>query len=143
MENIQASYVDQDKLKDFITFPVGFLIPNIFSNLNYNCYNLSDRRNLKEQVKKYLIFVFLKCFFLVSLLITTLPNRWMSGAMIAVSRCLYVVKSDIFDKVFARFNGKLLATGIWVISILHIIPVFLEVSTYRLYLFRNSYSSIN
>ena len=51
----------------------------------------------------------------------------MSGAMIAVSRCLYVVKSDIFDKIFARFNGKLLATGIWIISILHIIPVFLEV----------------
>ena len=93
--------------------------------------------------KQYLIFVFLTRLFLVSLLITTLHNRWMSGAMIAVSRCLYVVKSDIFDKIFARFNGKLLATGIWVISILYIIPVFLEVHTYRLYLFRISYSSIN
>ena len=49
--------------------------------------------------------------------------------MIAVSRCLYVVKSDIFDTIFARFNGKLLAAGIWIISILHIIPVFLEVHT--------------
>ena len=66
----------------------------------------------------------------------------MSGAMIAVSRCLYVVKSDIFDKIFARFNGKLLATGIWVISILYIIPVFLEVHTFRLYLFRNRISYI-
>ena len=72
---------------------------------------------------------------MVSLLITTLHNRWMSGAMIAVSRCLYVVKSDIFDKVFARFNGKLLATGIWIISILHIIPVFLEVILFQKLLF--------
>ena len=77
-----------------------------------------------------MIFVVLTWLFLVSLLITTLHNRWMSGAMIAVSRCLYVVKSDIFEKIFARFNGKLLASGIWVISILYIIPVFLEVHIY-------------
>ena len=35
----QVTYVDQDKLKDFIIFPVGFLIPIIFSNLNSNCSN--------------------------------------------------------------------------------------------------------
>ena len=29
-----------------------FLNPNIFSNLNYNCSNLWDMRNLQEQVKK-------------------------------------------------------------------------------------------
>ena len=72
---------------------------------------------------------------MVSLVITTLHNRWMSGAMIAVSRCMYVVKSDIFDTIFARFNGKLLAAGIWIISILHIIPVFLEVHTATGYTF--------
>ena len=29
-----------------------FLNPSIFSNLNSNCYNLLDMRNLQEQVKK-------------------------------------------------------------------------------------------
>ena len=30
----------------------AFLNPNIFSNLNSNCSNLLDMRNLQEQVKK-------------------------------------------------------------------------------------------
>ena len=30
-----------------------FLNPNIFSNLNSNCSNLLDMRNLQEQVKKH------------------------------------------------------------------------------------------
>ena len=36
----------------FLTFPVCFQIPIIFSNLNYNCYNILGMRNLQEQVKK-------------------------------------------------------------------------------------------
>ena len=36
----------------FLTFPACFLIPIIFSNLNSNCSNLLDMRNLQEQVKK-------------------------------------------------------------------------------------------
>ena len=36
----------------FLTFPACFWIPIIFSNLNYNCSNLLDMRNLQEQVKK-------------------------------------------------------------------------------------------
>ena len=36
----------------FLTFPVGFCLPIIFSNLNYNCSDLSDLRNLQEQIKK-------------------------------------------------------------------------------------------
>ena len=36
----------------FLTFPACFSIPMIFSNLNYNCSNLLDKRNLQEQVKK-------------------------------------------------------------------------------------------
>ena len=36
----------------FPTFPVGFCLPIIFSNLNYNCSDLSDLRNLQEQIKK-------------------------------------------------------------------------------------------
>ena len=35
-----------------LTFPVCFWIPINFSNLNSNCSNLSDMRNLREQVKK-------------------------------------------------------------------------------------------
>ena len=36
----------------FLTFPACFSIPIIFSNLNSNCSNLLDLRNLQEQVKK-------------------------------------------------------------------------------------------
>ena len=36
----------------FLTFPACFKIPIFFSNLNSNCSNLSDLRNLQEQVKK-------------------------------------------------------------------------------------------
>ena len=40
------------KRTSFLTFPACFSIPIIFSNLNYNCFNLSDKRNLQEQFKK-------------------------------------------------------------------------------------------
>ena len=36
----------------FSNFSCMFLNPNIFSNLDYNCSNLLDLRNLQEQVKK-------------------------------------------------------------------------------------------
>ena len=36
----------------FLTFPACFSIPIIFSNLNSNCPNRLDLRNLQEQVKK-------------------------------------------------------------------------------------------
>ena len=36
----------------FSNFSCRFLNTNIFSNLNSNCSNLLDRRNLQEQVKK-------------------------------------------------------------------------------------------
>ena len=36
----------------FLTFPACFKIPIFFSNLNSDCSDLLDLRNLKEQVKK-------------------------------------------------------------------------------------------
>ena len=36
----------------FLTFPVCFWIPIMFSNLNLNCSILLDMRNLHQQVKK-------------------------------------------------------------------------------------------
>ena len=39
----------------FSNFSCMFLNPNIFSNLNSNCANLSDIRNLQEQVKKSIL----------------------------------------------------------------------------------------
>ena len=36
----------------FLTFPACFSIPNFFSNLNSNCSNSLDLRNIQEQVKK-------------------------------------------------------------------------------------------
>ena len=37
----------------FLTFPACILIPIFFSNLNSNCSNLLDMRNLQEEVKKH------------------------------------------------------------------------------------------
>ena len=39
----------------FLTFPACFKIPIFFSNLNSNCSNLLDLRNLQEQVKKSIL----------------------------------------------------------------------------------------
>ena len=41
-----------DRIHNFLTFTVCFWIPIFFSNLNSNCSNLLDLRNLHEQVKK-------------------------------------------------------------------------------------------
>ena len=40
----------------FSNFSCRFLNPNIFPNLNYNCSNILDLRNLQEQVKKAFCF---------------------------------------------------------------------------------------
>ena len=40
----------------FVTFPVSFWIPIIFSILNYNCSSIFDLRTLQEQVKKTFCF---------------------------------------------------------------------------------------
>ena len=36
----------------FLTFSAFFQLPNILSNLNSNCFDISDMRNLQEQGKK-------------------------------------------------------------------------------------------
>ena len=46
------SYCCQGKIKIFFNISCMFLHFNNFSNLNYNCSNLLDMRNLEEQVKK-------------------------------------------------------------------------------------------
>ena len=46
-----AAIIVEAKLVSFLTFPACFYIPIIFSNLNYNCSNLFDMRNLQEKVK--------------------------------------------------------------------------------------------
>ena len=45
-------FMAQAKKQLFLTFPACFYIPIIFSNLNSNCSNSLDLRNLQEQVKK-------------------------------------------------------------------------------------------
>ena len=41
------------KVSDFFKLvPVGFYIPIIFSNLNYNCSNVLDLRNRQKQYRK-------------------------------------------------------------------------------------------
>ena len=47
-----VSRVKESEQHHFLTFPACFSIPIFFSNLNYNCSNLLDMRNLQEQVKK-------------------------------------------------------------------------------------------
>ena len=45
-------FLSKQKKMYFLNFPACFSIPNFFSNLNYNCSNFVDLRNLQEQVKK-------------------------------------------------------------------------------------------
>ena len=40
----------------FLTFFCRFLNPNNFCHLSCNCYNISDLRNLQEQIKKEFCF---------------------------------------------------------------------------------------
>ena len=44
---------NKEKEKELTQHTIHFLNPNnFFSNLNSNCFNLSDMRNLQEQLKK-------------------------------------------------------------------------------------------
>ena len=45
-------HLNKGNITIFLTFPEDFYITIIFSNLNYNCSNFLDVRNLQEQVKK-------------------------------------------------------------------------------------------
>ena len=56
---------------NFLTFPACLWIPINFSNLNPNCSNLLDMRNLQEQVKK--AFCYQKLFWPF-----TVPTNWSS-----------------------------------------------------------------
>ena len=59
--------------KNFLTFPACFWIPIIFFNMNYNCPNLLDMRNLQEQVKK--AFCYQKLFWPVTVWINCFSDR--------------------------------------------------------------------
>ena len=57
----------------FLNFPVGFSIPIIFSNFDYNFSNVFDLKNLQEQVKKgfhFKHFIALSLFEYVDLIIS-------------------------------------------------------------------------
>ena len=62
----------------FPTFPVGFCLPIIFSNLNYNCSDLSDLRNLQEQIKKACWFKNCSGLNLEWIVLVTEKNFWNS-----------------------------------------------------------------
>ena len=62
----------------FLTFPVGFCLPIIFSNLNYNCSDLSDLRNLQEQIKKAFWFKNCSGLNLEWIVLVTEKNFWNS-----------------------------------------------------------------
>ena len=53
---LSDQFDDNDNTRIFEIWYLGFYIPIIFSNLNYNCYNLLDLSNLLEQVKKAFCF---------------------------------------------------------------------------------------
>ena len=52
----------QEKLKKkILTFPADFQILIIFSNLNHNCSNALDLRNLQEDQEVKKLFCFKNC----------------------------------------------------------------------------------
>ena len=54
-------------------------------------------------------------------------TSYLSIAMIAFSRCLHVTNRHLFSRIFSRFRGKLACLCLWIISIVHMIPVFIKV----------------
>ena len=63
----------------FLTFPVGFSIPIIFSNLNCNCSNVLEMRNLLELTKNSILIQKLYKLFTVPINCSSyLKNSWPS-----------------------------------------------------------------
>ena len=60
---------------------------------------------------------------------------WMSVAMIAVSRCISLVRPELAEKLFGGRNGKLIILAIWVYANLLILPIYTKVSP-RVCIFR-------
>ena len=81
MSDCHHSY--SQKINIFLNFPACFWVPIFFSNLNHNCSNLLDMRNLQEQVKK--AFCYQKLFWPLTAWINCsrdlkhFANSWLSA----------------------------------------------------------------
>ena len=92
--------------QSFSNFSCMFLNPNNFSNLNSNCSNLLDLRNLQEQVKKAKLFrpftVWIDC----SSDLKMFANSWPSASnfkssSLSLEQFFLTVDQNIFgNKVF-------------------------------------------
>ena len=89
----------------FLTFPARFQIPVIFSNLNYNCSNLSDLRNLHEQVKK--AFCYQK---LIRLFTVRINYSKVSSSYHLFVKCFSQLSfdSEVYTKSAATLDAKMI-----------------------------------
>ena len=51
-------------------------------------------------------------------------TEWMSVALIAVSRCLYLTKPNVFEKLFGRKRAWLVVLLVWIYANLLIAPIY-------------------
>ena len=83
----------------FLTFPACFYIPIIFSNMNYNCSDLLDLRNIQEKVKK--AFCYQKLFEQIVLVISKILQILglqppISNVSFSITRTILVTKYNFF-----------------------------------------------
>ena len=54
-------------------------------------------------------------------------SSWLSLAMIAICRCIFVINPNLSDRIFSKFKGKLVTICIWITSIVFISPILFSV----------------
>ena len=55
-------------------------------------------------------------------------------AMIAVSRCVSLTSPDLGEKLFSGRNGKLIILMVWIYANLLVVPAYLGVSIFNIYI---------
>ena len=105
----------------FLTFPACFSIPIIFSNLNYNCSNSLDMRNLQEQVKKAFCFqklfwpftVWINCSSDLKSFANSWPSNFKSFSWSLEQFFLTVCQNNFGNKIPLHIVMVLLSEALW------------------------------
>ena len=97
----------------FLTFHVGFWIPIICPNLNLNCSNVLDLRNLQEQIKKAFCFKYCSDVLLfewIVLMISILQTSALNFKFFSITRTFF-----FSQKARIILETKYYTTTIWLI----------------------------
>ena len=65
------------------------------------------------------------CFFVAAIVLTNTITEWGSLGMIAVSKCVGLLHSELAEKLFTGFSGKWFVAMIWIYGQIYLIPAYL------------------